>query len=168
LRFAFGFKHIAQQRLCVIKNAKIVTQKQLIPLVIEDTYRFTVPVDKILKMAKAKVVIDFDDNANQCDMSVQLETLPNFLKLKYQVEELQLIFAQYQAFFDEMGGFLSFMMPAPEGLLIHFNKDVVLPTALQPLSDEQGRLAFSSDWLEQASDVQLPAKPLRITAIIKQ
>ena len=168
LRFAFGFKHIAKNRLCHISSAKIVTQKQTLPLTVENNSRFTVPTDKILKMAKAQVVIELDDQANQCDMSVQLETLPHYLKKQYSHEDLALLFEQYQAFFDEMGGFLSFMMPSVTGLLVHFDTDVDFPKHLQPLLDEKGRITLSKNWLAQQKTLTLPIKPLRVTAIIEK
>lgn len=168
LRFAFGFLHIADKRLCHINSAQIITQKQTQTLTIENNNRFTVPTDKILKMAKAKVVIELDDQANQCDMSVQLETLPDFLKTQYSHDELLLLFNQYQAFFDEMGGFLSFMMPSAEGLLFHFDTDVNLPKELQTLRDKNGRLVLSETWLMQQNGLELANKPLRITAMVEK
>jgi hypothetical protein len=169
LRFAFGFQHIAQKRLCHIISANIVTQKQVLPLTVENNDRFTVPTDKILKMAKAQVIIELDDQANRCDMSVQLETLPSFLKTQYSHDELLLLFNQYQAFFDEMGSFLSFMMPSTEGLMFQFNnEDVRLPESLQPLLNKQGALTLSKTWLMQSDGLALPNKPLRITAIVEK
>lgn len=165
LRFAFGFQHIAEPRLCHINSAQIVTQKQNMPLNVENNHRFSVPTDKILKMAKAKVIIELDDQANRCDMSVQLETLPRFLKTQYSHEELISLFNQYEAFFDEMGGFLSFMMPSTKGLLFHFAADVALPKSLQDLSDRKGTLAFSKTWLMENKGLILPNSPLRITAM---
>jgi hypothetical protein len=168
LRFAFGFQHIAQKRLCHISSAQIVTQKKTLALTVDNNRRFTVPTDKILKMAKAKVVIELDDQANRCDMSVQLETLPSFLKTQYSHDELLLLFNQYQAFFDEMGGFLSFMMPSAEGLLLHFEDDVNFKKSLQALVDENGAIALNKTWLLQNKNLALPNKPLRITAIIEK
>ena len=168
LRFAFGFMHIAEKRLCHISSAQITTQKQTIDLTVENNNRFTVPTDKILKMARAKVIIELDDQANQCDMSVQLETLPSFLKTQYSHDELILLYEQYQAFFDEMGGFLSFMMPAAQGLLFHFDKSVQLPEELSTLVDKKGTLALSKTWLMQQKDLVLPNKPLRITTIVEK
>ncbi|PKG99481.1 DUF2987 domain-containing protein [Paraglaciecola sp. MB-3u-78] len=168
LRFAFGFQHIAQKRLCHIISANIVTQKQTLPLTVENNDRFTVPTDKILKMAKAQVIIELDDQANRCDMSVQLETLPSFLKTQYSHDELLLLFNQYQAFFDEMGSFLAFMMPSAEGLSFHFDEEVGLPESLQPLMNKEGALALSKTWLMQAKGLELPYKPLRITAIVEK
>jgi hypothetical protein len=168
LRFAFGFMHIVEKRLCHISSVQITTQKQTLDLTVENNNRFTVPTDKILKMARAKVVIELGDQANQCDMSVQLETLPSFLKIQYSHDELLLLFNQYQAFFDEMGGFLSFMMPSAQGLLLHFNQDVTLPDSLQPLMGENGGISLSKKWLQQQKDLELPSKPLRITAIVEK
>ncbi|MFT6990518.1 MAG: hypothetical protein ACJASL_002496, partial [Paraglaciecola sp.] len=42
LRFAFGFVHIAEKRLCHISSAQIITQKQTLPLTVENNNRFTV------------------------------------------------------------------------------------------------------------------------------
>jgi hypothetical protein len=168
LRFAFGFQHITEERLCHISSAKIVTQKQTLELTVEDNERFTVPTDKILKMAKAQVVLELDDQANRCDMSVQLETLPSYLKTQYSHDELLLLFEQYQAFFDEMGGFLSFMMPSAEGLLFHFEEGATLPESLQPLMNKEGTIALNKIWLAQGNGLELPHKPLRITTIVEK
>jgi hypothetical protein len=168
LRFAFGFQHITEKRLCHISSAKIVTQKQTLELTVEDNERFTVPTDKILKMAKAQVVIELDDQANRCDMSVQLETLPSYLKTQYSHDELFMLFEQYQAFFDEMGGFLSFMMPSAEGLLFHFDEGTTLPEILQPLINKEGTIALSKIWLVNSKGLELPQKPLRITSIVEK
>jgi hypothetical protein len=168
LRFAFGFQHIAEKRLCHISSAKIVTQKQTLELTVENNDRFTVPTDKILKMAKAQVVIELDDQANRCDMSVQLETLPSYLRTQYSHDELLLLFNQYQAFFDEMGSFLSFMMPSAEGLMFHFKEGVLLTKRLQSLMNKEGAIALSKTWLIQGNGLELPNKPLRITAIIEK
>jgi hypothetical protein len=168
LRFAFGFQHITEKRLCHISSAKIVTQKQTLELTVEDNERFTVPTDKILKMAKAQVVLELDDQANRCDMSVQLETLPSYLKTQYSHDELLLLFEQYQAFFDEMGGFLSFMMPSAEGLLFHFEEGTTLPESLQPLMNKEGIIALSKIWLDHGKGLELPQKPLRITTIVEK
>jgi hypothetical protein len=168
LRFAFGFQHITEKRLCHISSAKIVTQKQTLELMVEDNERFTVPTDKILKMAKAQVVLELDDQANRCDMSVQLETLPSYLKTQYSHDELFMLFEQYQAFFDEMGGFLSFMMPSAEGLLFHFDEGTTLPEILQPLINKEGTIALSKIWLVNSKGLELPQKPLRITSIVEK
>ncbi|MFT2090870.1 DUF2987 domain-containing protein [Paraglaciecola sp. 2405UD69-4] len=167
LRFAFGFKHIAQQRLCKVSSAKIVTQKQTLPLVIEPSSRFTVPSDKILKMAKAIVVIDIEDQANQCDMSVQLETKPEYLSQKYTNEELSDLLQQYTVFFDDMGGILSFMMPKVEGLVFHFNSNSAFSNSEFTL-DKNSRLPLSTDKLKAITTLNFPVKPIRVTALIEK
>jgi hypothetical protein len=80
LQFAFGFMHIEKGRLCKINSARISTQKQQIPLEVSPEYRFTVQSEKALRLANAMVVVDIEEAANKCDMSVQLETKPDFLK----------------------------------------------------------------------------------------
>ncbi|MGS2720094.1 DUF2987 domain-containing protein [Paraglaciecola aestuariivivens] len=168
LRFAFGFKHVNQGRLCNINSVQIVTQKQTLPIELEASQRFTVPVDKILKMAKAHVRIDFADKANQCDMSVQLETLPQYLTRQYTQTQLQFLLAQYQAFFNQMGGFLSFMMPSVEGLVVHMSDSKGLAQSLQLHLDQQGGLQLDKAWIDNNNSLSLPHKPLRITALINK
>ena len=168
LRFAFGFQHISENRLCRIVNAKIHTQKQTIDLDVENNSRFTVPTDKILKMAKAKVILELDDQANQCDMSVQLETLPDYLKKQYTQEEVSLLLTQYQAFFEKMGGFLSFMMPSVEGLLFHFEPEVQVSEQNLGLVDSNGKVSLKLPWFKRQQGLYFTIAPLRITAIVKK
>lgn len=166
LRFAFGFTHIAYNRLCKLEKAEIVTQKQTLPLIVENGTRFTVPSDKVLKMAKAKVSIELDDNANQCDMSVQLETKAEQLKHSYTHAELKALLNQYQAFFSNMGSFMSFMMPSAEGLVLKLQNEQVLNTELSKLLDERGNINLDQDWFEKGLGLSLPSKPIRITALV--
>jgi hypothetical protein len=164
LQFAFGFMHIEKGRLCKINSARISTQKQQIPLEVSPEYRFTVQSEKALRLANAMVVVDIEEAANKCDMSVQLETKPDFLKTTYTSEELKNIYQQYQAFFNEMGSFLSFMMPTVKGLTIQFT-DQNLSVALN--GEERivaGILNISEERINEINRLELPSAPLRITA----
>jgi hypothetical protein len=168
LRFAFGFKHIAKGRLCEIEQAAIVTQKQTQALIVENGQRFTVPTDKVLKMARAIVSITLADQANQCDMSVQLETKPEQLKSSYTHAELAILLEQYRAFFSNMGGLFSFMMPSVEGLVLQFEQSSVLPPNLVEKQDEAGNITLDENWFAQNKDLTLPSAPIRITALVEK
>ncbi|WP_246840492.1 DUF2987 domain-containing protein [Lacimicrobium sp. SS2-24] len=170
LQFAFGFAHQQESRLCRINRAFIRTPKQDIELQVSAEQRFRLPSERALKLAQAAVHIEFDDSAKYCDMSVQLETTDSQLATEYSVNTLQLLQRQYVAFFEQMGGFMSFMMPEVKGLILQFGNS---PTsqiaydgdnALPALHDEQLRL--SNDWLQQQgrATLTLPEKPLRILA----
>ena len=134
LQFAFGFVRVGEGRLCEVNGASIVTDKKTMPLTVSEEGRFTVPTEKALKLANALVRIDLNERANVCDMSVQLETKPEYLKQHYTKEDLTFLYAQYEAFFNEMGSFLSFMMPSVKGLMIQFddkNLDFITPQGVQ-------------------------------------
>ena len=165
LQFAFGFVRVGEGRLCEVNGASIVTDKKTMPLEVSGEGRFTVPTEKALKLANALVRIDLNERANVCDMSVQLETQPSYLKPHYTVEELNFLYAQYEAFFNEMGSFLSFLMPSVTGLMIQFNDenlDYITPEGL-PINN--GVLQLNEDWLKDAKGITLPEAPLRITAL---
>lgn len=165
LQFAFGFLRVGEGRLCDINQADIVTDKQTMTLEVSKEGRFTVPTERALKLANAYVRIDLKEAANLCDMSVQLETQPSYLKPHYTVEELNFLYAQYEAFFNEMGSFLSFLMPSVTGLMIQFNDenlDYITPEGL-PINN--GVLQLNEDWLKDAKGITLPEAPLRITAL---
>ncbi|MDP6879273.1 MAG: DUF2987 domain-containing protein, partial [Alteromonas macleodii] len=134
LQFAFGFVRVGEGRLCEVNGASIVTDKKTLPLEVSDEGRFTVPTEKALKLANALVRIDLNERANVCDMSVQLETKPEYLKQYYTKDDLTFLYGQYEAFFNEMGSFLSFMMPSVKGLMIQFddkNLDFITPQGVQ-------------------------------------
>ncbi|MDC8831110.1 DUF2987 domain-containing protein [Alteromonas gilva] len=165
LQFAFGFMHVRNKALCHINSATIVTQKVDLPLAVSPEQRFLVPKEKALKLADAAIVIDLDEPANLCDMSVQLETTAEYVKKQYSSAELALIKAQYDTFFDDMGGFLSFMMPAVSGLKIQFADKSLNQTLAGAPPIINGTLILDNDWLEQGNALDLPAAPLRITAV---
>ena len=134
LQFAFGFVRVGEGRLCEVNGASIVTDKKTMPLEVSGEGRFTVPTEKALKLANALVRIDLNERANVCDMSVQLETKPEYLKQYYTKDDLTFLYGQYEAFFNEMGSFLSFMMPSVKGLMIQFddkNLDFITPQGVQ-------------------------------------
>lgn len=165
LQFAFGFVRVGEGRLCGVNAASIVTDKKTMELEVSDEGRFTVPTERALKLANALVRIDLVERANVCDMSVQLETKPEYLKQYYKKEELTFLYEQYEAFFNEMGSFLSFMMPSVKGLMIQFddkNLDFITPQGVQI---NNGVLQIEQDWIDDAKGLTLPHAPLRITAM---
>ena len=165
LQFAFGFMHIESGRLCTINSARISTQKQQIPLIVSPENRFTIQSEKALRLANALVVVDIQEAANKCDMSVQLETKPELLKATYTSQELTSIYQQYQAFFNEMGSFLSFLMPSVKGLMIHFHDKGLTQQVNKNATIRQGVLILDNETLQTIDMLSLPAKPLRITAL---
>jgi hypothetical protein len=165
LQFAFGFLRVGEGRLCEINNAEIVTDKQTLPLEVSDEYRFTVPTEKALKLANAYVSIDLKEAANVCDMSVQLETKSEYLTASYTKEELNFIYGQYEAFFSEMGSFLSFLMPTVKGLMLQFddrNLDYITPEGLHI---NNGILHLEQSEINEIKGLTLPKAPLRVTAM---
>ena len=165
LQFAFGFVRVGEGRLCEVNEALIVTDKKTMPLEVSGEGRFTVPTEKALKLANALVRIDLNERANVCDMSVQLETKPEYLKQYYTKDELTFLYDQYEAFFNEMGSFLSFMMPSVKGLMLQFDDkelDFITP---QGVHINNGVLHLEQDWIDNAKGLTLPKAPLRITAM---
>lgn len=167
LQFSFGFMHNMKKQLCKIDSAELITQKKDIAVNVNGSNRFTLPVEKALKLANAIVAIELVEASNQCDMSVQLETKPALLKKTLSAEQLRSIMTQYDEFFDNMGSFLSFLMPGVDGLVI------LLPELSQqvkenfPLGQLDGnKLRLTKDWIEDnQSALELPDIPIRITAI---
>jgi hypothetical protein len=164
LQFAFGFKHVTTGDLCHISSAYIHTQKLDIPLTVSSEQRFTVPSEKALKMANATVALVIEEPVNQCDMSVQLETTPQWLKMQYSVEDIETLYQQYQTFFDDMGSFLSFLMPSVDGMIVHFADTHLNQSLDNGLNINDGRLVLEKSWLDEKKSLSLPAIPLRITA----
>jgi len=165
LQFAFGFKHVGTGDLCTINEARISTQKIQLPLKITSENRFTIQSEKALSLADAFVVIDFKEPSNQCDISVQLETKPEFLKTEYTFAEMQFIYEQYEAFFNEMGSFLSFMMPTVKGLMLQFSDNNLSETSKTGEMVNAGTLMLDDEWFERKKGLKLQTIPLRITAI---
>jgi hypothetical protein len=168
LQFAFGFMHVGTGKLCTINKARISTQKVQIPLIVTAENRFTIRSEKALNLANAFVVIDFEEPSNRCDISVQLETKPEYLKTEYTFEEMQFLYEQYEAFFNEMGSFLSFMMPTVNGLMLQFSDKNLDETTKTGEMVTAGILMLNDEWFERRKGLKLQTKALRITAIASQ
>lgn len=164
LQFAFGFMNIHTKQLCKIDSAIISTEKQQISVELSPEYRFTLPTDKILRLAKALVVIDLAEASNICDISVQLETKPEYLKASYSEEDLAFIHQQYVTFFDDVGSFMSFMMPDVDGITIQFKDKTLSSTLSNGMQIQNGVLSIEAGQLSNLHNVILPELPLRITA----
>jgi hypothetical protein len=166
LRFAFGFTNIhAESSLCHIDNAYIHTQKVDIPLIVSAEQRFSIPSEKALSLADAKIMLAIREQTNHCDINVQIETLPEYLKEQYTQADMSFILNQYMAFFDEMGGFMSFLMPQVSGLQLRFEDDTLNADLGNQLSIVQGILRLSKAQIGALKDITLPRAPLRITAL---
>ncbi|MFT5900217.1 MAG: hypothetical protein ACI97K_002885 [Glaciecola sp.] len=165
LQFAFGFRHVSSGNLCVINSARISTQKKQLPLIVSAEQRFTIQSEKALNLADAFVVIDFKEASNQCDISVQLETKSEYLKTDYTFAEMQFLYEQYEAFFNEMGSFLSFMMPNVNGLMFQFNDENLNEATKTGEQVSEGTLMLNDMWFKRSRGIKLKTKPLRITAI---
>ncbi len=177
LQFSFGFLHVSSKRLCNIQDVNIITQKQTMEVIVNDENRFQLPVEKALKQARAIVEVILDDNSHQCDMSVQLETKPDYLKASYSAGELAAIYHQYETFFDDMGGLFSFLMPEVSGLVLHFDSATNIETNLldtsligtnlkdsKNLLVEENKITLSKAFLEGEKQLTLPIAPRLITA----
>lgn len=165
LQFAFGFTHVRTGKLCTIKSARISTEKVQIPLKVSAENRFTIQSEKALSLANAFVVIDFEEPSNQCDISVQLETKPEYVKTEYTFAELQFLYQQYEAFFNEMGSFMSFMMPTVEGLMFQFEDKNLTQATKTGETITAGTLMLNDEWFEHEKGLKLQTTPLRITAM---
>lgn len=166
LRFAFGFTNIhADNDLCHINKAYIHTPKVDIPLTVTPEQRFSIPTEKALRLADAKVVLELMEQPNHCDINVQIETLPEYLNNRYTASELQFILGQYMAFFDEMGGFMAFMMPQVSGLQVRFADDNLSAPLTDELSIVKGILRLSTSQIKGLKELSLPVAPMRITAL---
>jgi hypothetical protein len=164
LQFGFGFMNIHTKQLCEINSARISTQKQQIPISVTLENRFTLPSEKALRLADALVILDLTEATNICDISVQLETKPEYLKDVYAKEDLELIYQQYVTFFDDVGSFMSFLMPQVDGLTIQFIDKSLNTKLSNGMAIEKGILLINAEDLVKLDSISLPNRPLRVTA----
>jgi hypothetical protein len=167
LQFSFGFKKVAENRLCQITGGRLITQKVTMDIAVNEEQRFTLPTEKALKLANAVVSLELQEAANQCDLSVQLETKPIFLRQHYSAADLQNLSEQYAEFFDSMGGFLDFLMPSSKGLVLHFAQAPILDTQEAGLTVKGNDLTISQAWIaSNKNPLNFMIEPLRITALV--
>lgn len=174
LEFAFGFKHVGATQLCQINSALIHTQKVDLPITIRADRRFVLPTEKALKLADAQVQLDLVEPANQCDMSVQIQVKPELIQSNLSIIALSAIMEQFDQFFDNMGSFLSFLMPSPEGILLQFKSDQVPQISVNnklstDLTVNQHQLILTRNWLStHQGTMQFTPAPSKISVYVSQ
>ena len=155
LRFAFGFLNVQSKDLCTPETVLVHTDKKDIAIEVNGDKRFELPTEKALKLAKAEVHVQLTEPNNRCDLSVLLEVKPSLLADGVSASELQNYFTAFVEFFDKMGGFLSFMMPSPEGMHLKFKAKSKEPDAYSDaLMPEETANTFT---LMEEGIVHLPA-----------
>lgn len=122
LQMVFGFAHQSTQQMCKIKRAFIHTAKQDIPLPSIE-HRFAVPRERALLLAEAVVTIDFQHAKQHCNISVLLKAkLDKWSHLSFlSADALRDIDRQFQHFFENVGSFLTFLVPKTLGIKLHFS-----------------------------------------------
>ncbi|WP_438865433.1 DUF2987 domain-containing protein [Neptunicella sp.] len=174
LEFAFGFKLVGETRLCQINSGLIHTQKVDLPIHIRDDNRFVLPTEKALKLADAQVQLDLVEPANQCDMSVQIQVKPELIQSNLSITALSAIMEQFDQFFDDMGSFLSFLMPSPEGILLQFKSDQVPQISVNnklstDLTVNQHQLILTRNWLStHQGEMRFVPAPNKISVYVNQ
>ena len=71
LQFAFGFMNIHTNQLCTINEARISTQKVQMPITVTPENRFTIPKEKALRLADAKVILNLKFERENFDIWLQ-------------------------------------------------------------------------------------------------
>lgn len=169
LQFAFGFIHVQSKDLCQLSSVLIDTDKKDIDVSVQSNRRFVLPNEKALKMAKARLLVKLEEPQNQCDLSVLLEVKPELFAEPINSSQLLSYFHAFEAFFDKMGGFLSFMMPSPSGLQITFQDPTSVPEAFAANTKLDGEYwQIKQDDIEQLlADTQLSGIK-QITALMPE
>lgn len=151
LQFAFGFQHHNSNELCKLTNVLIHTPKIDIPVDISTLNRFSLPKERALKLAEAKIQITFlSEDPNDCDMSVLLQIKPEILGESITASNLRLANTQFKAFFET--GLLSLLMPETKGIKLHLKRNASVEDT--PLKLGKGAhikddlLYLESTWIE--------------------
>lgn len=173
LTFAFGFKQVTKKTLCNINSAYIHTDKQDIDITVDSRQRFVLPTEKALQLARAEVFIELRQPANQCDLSVQLEVKSEHIPDVITATDLTQYYAAFEAFFDEMGGFMSFLMPSPDGVTVYFNAEPNSSAQNAPWlphwDSNSNALALSHEQFSLLDNAAIPKRTIgHITAKMEQ
>ncbi len=145
LEFAFGFAHVDSSELCRIDSGEIVTDKKTLPVTIGDDNRFTLPTERALKLANAQLHLQIQQRPNQCDLSVLVRVKPVLLEQGLKAADLPVYAQAFDAFFEEMGGLFSFLMPKPKGVQVFVRDSETLPASLQSYYQNNGSLVLPKD-----------------------
>lgn len=167
LIYTFGL--LAQQPTqfsCQINSAYIHTQKVDLPLQINAFGRFSLPLEKALKLAGATIHLDIEGSEQVCDMSMSVEVDPQLLTVRPTQQQLNVWHSEFNVFFDEVGGMLAFMLPSVSGLVLHYAEPVRLAVMQSAASQHDNQLSLPATLFATFAQQNVQQIPYRVTALM--
>lgn len=176
LRFRFRFVDVESKHSCQFDSLYIHTQKKDLPISVSSSGHFSVPSEKALYWASAKIRSTGHPKNQTCQLESGIETKPEYLKPRYDRDELVYLDKQYDNFFSAMGSMMAFLMPKNQGLRVEFPDQQSHQTALEQLEKRfpqttiqtTGRtLLLPTRLIESLTDELLfPAPPIKILPLV--
>ena len=176
LRFRFRFVDVASKQSCQFDSLYIHTQKKDMPILVSSSGHFSVPSEKALYWADAKIRSKGHPIKQKCQLESGIETKPEYLKRRYSRDELVYLDKQYSNFFSAMGSMMAFLMPKNNGLRVVFADPASHQISLQQLQERFPKtvietsgttLQLPSFLIEAISDeLFFPAAPVKILPLV--
>ncbi len=178
LQFRFRFNDEQTGKPCAFESLYIHTQKKDLPIVVGEDKYFSVPSEKALYWAGAKIRSHGHPADQVCSLASAIETKPQHLQVEYTPEKLHYLSVQYDNFFSTMGSMMAFLMPKNNGLRLQFNSEDIALKAyhqmksqsdVQGISYQQKQVIVEHLWLQQlTTTVTLPSKPVKVLPNIQR
>ncbi|MCG7544419.1 DUF2987 domain-containing protein [Pseudoalteromonas sp. MM17-2] len=169
-KVGFYLKTYENAENCVLKEGKIVTERERFPLTYDDNGQLFLPFDKQLDTHKAMVIAT--PQSGQCQLSMQIEALGPFTRLTY--AQAYTIEQEFDDLIGDLSGFfvgtlMPFLLPEHKGVQLHFAD--TLPAKVPDSWQCQGlqcKVSIEQQWQDNNNTLVEGTQIHRITPWIAQ
>lgn len=139
----FYITDIATNDECLIKNGRIITEREEFPLNYTEHAQLLLPYDKQLDTNKAVVVIEPENGNHDCQLKLQIEAR-EFNNSHLNKQQLYQLDQEFDELLSNLSGFfisklMSFLLPEQQGVVLTFVEPV---TIADPAFDCQGAICY--------------------------
>lgn len=163
----FYITDIATNDECLIKNGRIITEREEFPLNYTEHAQLLLPYDKQLDTNKAVVVIEPENENHDCQLKLQIEAR-EFNNSHLNKQQLYQLDQEFDELLSDLSGFfisklMSFLLPEQKGLVLTFASPVTIADAAFDCQESICRVSIDEQWENDKTAFAISVPLIKVT-----
>ncbi|MBE0379114.1 DUF2987 domain-containing protein [Pseudoalteromonas prydzensis] len=163
----FYITDIATNEECLIKNGRIITEREEFPLNYTEQAQLLLPYDKQLDTNKAVVVIEPLNENHDCQLKLQIEAR-EFTNSNLNKHQLYQLDQEFDELLSNLSGFfvsklMSFLLPEQKGVVLTFTSPVTIADPAFDCQESVCHVSVDEQWQDDKTAFAISTPLLKVT-----
>ncbi|MBE0456281.1 DUF2987 domain-containing protein [Pseudoalteromonas sp. KG3] len=163
----FYITDIATNEECLIKNGRIITEREEFPLNYTEQAQLLLPYDKQLDTNKAVVVIEPLNENHDCQLKLQIEAR-EFTNSNLNKHQLYQLDGEFDELLSNLSGFfvsklMSFLLPEQKGVVLTFTSPVTIADPAFDCQESVCHVSVDEQWQDDKTAFAISTPLLKVT-----